>query len=145
MEEQMIETYNLAELIVASWKLANGNERIPTSHGILDRALRDLIDQAPDIPSWVREGLTFAYTRVGLLCLELPEILDRAQESFLTSEPNPTYVSTAVKVDELVSRRMLRDLGIGPEQARTWGRRLKAVADDVVKKDNERPATIEPT
>jgi len=44
MEEQMIETYNLAELIVASWKLANANERIPTSHGILDRALRDLVD-----------------------------------------------------------------------------------------------------
>jgi hypothetical protein len=141
----MIETYNLAELIVASWKLANANERIPTSHGILDRALRDLVDQAPDIPSWVRESLTFADTRVGLRCLELPEILDRAQESFLTSEPNPTYVSTAVKIDELVSLRMLRDLGIGAEQARTWGRRLKAVADDVVKKDNEKPVTIEPT
>jgi hypothetical protein len=145
MEEEMIETYNLAELIVASWKLANANERIPTSHGILDRALRDLVDQAPDIPSWVKESLTFADTRVGLRCLELPEILDRAQESFLTSEPNPTYVSTAVKIDELVSLRMLRDLGIQAEQARTWGRRLKAVADDVVKKDNEKPVTIEPT
>lgn len=140
----MIETYNLAELIVASWKLANANERIPTSHGILDRALRDLVDQASDIPSWVRESLTFADTRVGLRCLELPEILDRAQESYLTSEPNPTYVSTAVKIDELVSLRILRDLGIGAEQARAWGLRLKAVADDVVKKDNERPAGIEP-
>src|SRR5215831_8364988 len=109
MEEQMIETYNLAELIVASWKLANANERIPTSHAILDRALRDLVGQASDIPSWVRESLTFADTRVGLRCLELPEILDRAQESYLTSEPNPTYVSTAVKIDELVSLRILRD------------------------------------
>jgi len=140
----MIETYNLAELIVASWKLANANERIPTSHAILDRALRDLVGQASDIPSWVRESLTFADTRVGLRCLELPEILDRAQESYLTSEPNPTYVSTAVKIDELVSLRILRDLGIGAEQARAWGLRLKAVADDVVKKDNERPAGIEP-
>ena len=88
--------------------------------------------------------MTFADTRVGLRCLELPEILDRAQESYLTSEPNPTYVSTAVKIDELVSLRILRDLGIGAEQARAWGLRLKAVADDVVKKDNERPAGIEP-
>jgi hypothetical protein len=144
VEEKMIETYNLAELIVASWKLANANERIPTSHGILDRALHDLIDHAPDIPNWVKESLTFADTRVGLRCLELPAILDSAQESFLTSEPNPTYVSTAVKIDELVSLRILRELGLEPEQARTWGRRLKAVADDIVKQDNQRPPTIEP-
>jgi len=107
----MIETYNLAELIVASWKLANANERIPTSHGILDRALRDLIDQDPDIPSWVKEGLTFADTRVGLRCLELPEILDRAQESFLTSEAKP-YVRQHSRQD--------RRVGVSSDPTRSW-------------------------
>ena len=92
----------------------------------------------------VKENLTFADTRVGLRCLELPEILDLAQESFLTSEPNPSYASTAIKVDELVCMRMLRDLGVAPQAARAWGNRLKAAADEVIKNDGQRPAIIEP-
>jgi hypothetical protein len=68
--------YDVAELVVASWRLANGGERMPTSHGVLDRALKDLVEAEADLPTWVLDSLTFADTRVGLRCLELPEILD---------------------------------------------------------------------
>lgn len=135
--------YDVAELVVASWKLANGAERMPTSHGILDNALRDLLKDEPDVPAWVRDTLTFADTRVGLRCLELPELLDAAQENGLTSEPNPTYVTTAIKVDELLCRRMLRDLGVSEDSARRWGDRIRKTAEALSREDAARPVLIE--
>lgn len=135
--------YDVAELVVASWKLANGTERMPTSHGILDNALRDLLKVEADVPEWVRDTLTFADTRVGLRCLELPELLDAAQENGLTSEPNPTYVTTAIKVDELLCRRMLRDLGVSEDAARRWGARIRQTAETLSKEDAARPVLIE--
>ena len=139
----MPQVYDVAELLVASWKLANGDVRMPTSHGILDRALKDLVDHESDVPEWVRGTLTFADTRVGLRCLELPEILDSAQENGLTTEPNPTYVTTAVKVDSLICRRMLRDLRIDEGTARRWGERIKRTAAELTRQDDQRPVLIE--
>jgi hypothetical protein len=139
----MNENYRLAELIVAAWRLANGPEvRMPTSHGILDRALADLLREEKTIPGWVKDNLTFADTRVGMRCLELPTILDCAQESFLTSEPNPTYAATAIKVDDLICQRMLRDLKIGTEDAVRWGKRLRRIAEDAVAQDGLHPAIV---
>jgi hypothetical protein len=139
----MNENYRLAEFIVAAWRLANGaGKRMPTSHGILDRALADVLSKEPAIPAWVKDNLTFADTRVGLRCLELPGILDSAQESFLTSEPNPTYAATAIKVDDLICRRMLRDIGVGTEDAIRWGRRLREVAEAAVAEDGLQPAVV---
>lgn len=135
--------YDVAELIIASWKLANGSERMPTSHGILDRALKDLLASEPDVPTWVHDSLTFADTRVGFRCLELPEILDSAQESGLTSEPNPTYVTTAIKVDDLICRRILRDLGISEDAARRWGIRICQVAMKQAREDEAHPVLID--
>lgn len=137
------EIYDVAELVVASWRLANGEQRIPTSHGILDRALQELVNAETDIPDWVRDGLTFADTRVGLRCLELPEILDSAQENGLTSAPNPTYVTTAIKVDNLICRRMLRDLGVSETAARRWGERIRETAMALSQQDESRPVLIE--
>jgi hypothetical protein len=139
----MPQLYDVAELIVASWKLANGDDRVPTSHGILDHALQELIKSENDLPTWVRESLTFADTRVGLRCLELPEILDTAQENGLTSEPNPTYVSTAIKVNSLICRRMLRDLGVDESAARRWGERIKSITTALLRQDEERPVLID--
>jgi hypothetical protein len=139
----MRENRRLAEFIVAAWRLANGADvRMPTSHGILDRALEDLVRKEPEIPDWIKENLTFADTRVGLRCLELPNILDCAQESWLTSEPNPTYASTAIKVDELICRRMLRDLDISQDNAVRWGKLLRKVTDTVIAEDSQRPAVV---
>ena len=143
MGSDMRENRRLAEFIVAAWRLANGpDDRMPTSHGILDRALEDLVREEAGIPAWVKENLTFADTRVGLRCLELPSILDCAQESFLTSEPNPTYASTAIKVDDLISRRMLRDLKIEQDDAVRWGKRLRKVTGDMVAEDSEHPVVV---
>lgn len=135
--------YDVTELIVASWKLANGLDRMPTSHGILDRALKTLLDEDLSLPDWVRKTLTFADTRVGLRCLELPEILDIAQENGLTSEPNPTYLTTAIKVDDLVCRRILRDLGVRDEHARSWGKRINQVVSELLREDEKRPILID--
>ena len=139
----MNENYRLAELIVAAWRLANGTGvRMPTSHRILDRALADLLREEPAVPSWVKDNLTFADTRVGLRCLELPTILDCAQESFLTSEPNPTYAATAIKVDDLICKRMLRDLKVSTEDAIRWGARLRKVTQNAVAEDGLHPAVV---
>lgn len=137
------EIYDVAEFVVASWRLANGDQRIPTSHGILDRALHELVRSGSDIPDWVRDRLTFVDTRVGLRCLELPEILDSAQENGLTSEPNPTYVTTAIRVDNLICRRMLRDLGVSEASARRWGERIREIATELSQQDESRPVLIE--
>ena len=79
---------------------------------------------------------------VARLRRELPSILDCAQESFLTSEPNPTYASTAIKVDDLISRRMLRDLKIEQDDAVRWGKRLRKVTGDMVAEDSEHPVVV---
>jgi hypothetical protein len=139
----MNENYRLAEFIVAIWRLANGaGKRMPTSHGILDRALAELVKAETGVPAWVKDNLTFADTRVGLRCLELPGILDCAQESFLTSEPNPTYAATAIKVDDIICRRMLRDIGVKDEDATRWGARLKKTAEDAIAEDDLQPAFV---
>jgi hypothetical protein len=125
----MKEVYELAEWLVASWKLANPDARMPTSHGVLDRALKSLVETNSDLPEWIRESLTFVDTRVGLRCLELPAILDRAQESYLTSVPNPTYVTTDIRADAVTCRRLLRGLNLAPAAAEQWGAHLKSAID----------------
>lgn len=127
----MRELYNIAELVVASWKLANDEERLPTSQGILDRALKKLVE-SDTLPKWVSENLTFADTRIGLRCLELPEILDCAQESQLTSVPNYTYETTVIKVDEPTCLRLIRDLDIHKSDAETWGSELRKAVNQVL-------------
>jgi len=51
--------YTKAELLTALWKLSTDDERIPTSHGILDRALRDCHDSLPEA---LKNGLSFGVT-----------------------------------------------------------------------------------
>ena len=99
----MASRYDQAEVLTALWKLgAADNALLPTSHGILDRALKDCLDQLPDT---LREGLSFGVTGVGLRCYELPGILLAAQEALLTSEPNPTYLSSMVTLEPYVRLR----------------------------------------
>jgi len=44
----MANRYEQAELLVALWKLGCDNEPIPTSHGILDRALESCLSSLPE-------------------------------------------------------------------------------------------------
>jgi len=116
--------HDVAQLLVACWSLAGADRRIPTSHGLLDRALQTACDQQA-FPSWAREQLHFVDSRIGLQCVELPWILDWAQRGELTAAPNPTYHFTEVKISESVSRSLVSALNIDPEVAKQWGHLLR--------------------
>ncbi len=120
--------YDYAELIAALWKLGADGERMPTSHGILDRALEGV---QPSLPQAYREGLTFGMTSVGLRCFELPDILLAAQDALLTSEPNPTYLATEVTLSEGSARQIVVRNGLSTAKAREIGKLLKASVDDL--------------
>lgn len=120
----MASKYDHAELIAALWKLgAEAEQRLPTSHGILDRALDSCKDELPQL---LREHLSFGITSVGLRCFELPAILLAAQEAMLTSEPNPTYLSTIVTLDDDSARQIALAHGLSTRAAREIGGKLHA-------------------
>lgn len=121
----MRELFELAEFLTASWRLANAEARMPTSHGVLDKALFDLKDQ---LPPRYRDVLSFGRTRVGFRCYELPEILYCAQANLLTSEPNPTYLTTTIQIEDGTARRILRRLGVDPKQGLEFGKQLMSAA-----------------
>jgi hypothetical protein len=118
--------YEKAELLVALWRLGDGGEaRIPTSHGVLDRALKDCVE---DLPTELRDGLSFGVTSVGLRCYELPDILLAAQEAEYTTEPNPTYLSSLVTLDEATARQVVVSHGLSTDRARAIGSKLREKA-----------------
>lgn len=122
----MRELFEMAEFLASAWKLANGDERIPTSHGILDEALYELRDE---LPAGFQNALSFGDTRVGFRCHELPQILYCAQANLLTSEPNPRYLTTSVQIDNGVARRLIKRQNLSVDAAREFGERLKAATD----------------
>jgi hypothetical protein len=124
----MNDFHRIAQLITCCWRLADdGHARIPTSHSILDRALRQLIAEN-EVPSWLGSGLTFVDSRIGLQCVELPSILEWAQRAQLTSAPNPSYETTEVQISPRVASRFLATLGISEDAGRDIGNRLKEYA-----------------
>lgn len=122
--------HDLARLLVASWVLAKDDEqRIPTSHGLLDRALQRVVDH-PRFPAWAKAMLHFVDSRAGLQCVELLTILKRAQEAELTTAPNPTYRFTDVEISSAVARRLLRYIDVSEDDAREIGEALReAIAE----------------
>ena len=119
--------YDQAEILVALWKLGARSEMMPTSHGILDRALAAMKDQLPDELS----TLTFGTTGVGLRSFELPDILLAAQEAMLTSEPNPTYLATLVTLTEDQAAEIAIEHGLSVRDAQTLGSELRKKVDDL--------------
>jgi len=122
--------YELANFLVSAWRLARPGIRIPTSHGILDRALEDL---AAELPERFQGKLTFVETPIGRLCLELPDILRAAQESYLTSEPNPAYKTAEVKVSASAAFDLLDRLEIDIADAKGFGVKLSGSIDHQIK------------
>ena len=118
------------ELLIASWILGGKGNQIPTSHGILDRALKAAVDDKT-FPPWFRAQLHFVDSRIGLQCVELPALLDWAQRAQLTSAPNPSYQSTQVQISDKAARRMLPDLDVTEEEAIVWGTLLRKIVDEV--------------
>ena len=119
--------YDQAEILVALWKLGAKSEMMPTSHGILDRALAAMKDELPEELS----TLTFGTTGVGLRSFELPDILLAAQEAMLTSEPNPTYLATLVTLTEDQAAEIAIEHGLSVKDAQTLGSELRKKVDDL--------------
>lgn len=127
----MNDFHRIAQLITCCWRLAdNGHARIPTSHSILDRALRKVIAEV-DGPDWLTTGLTFVDSRIGLQCVELPAILEWAQRAQLTSAPNPSYETTEVQISPRVASRFLANLGVSEDVGRNLGNKLREYAAEV--------------
>src|ERR1035437_6192946 len=81
-----------SELLMSAWVLSGeqpDDMSMPSSHGVLDRALQAAFEQGA-FPEWAREALHFADSRVGLRCVELPEMLAWAQSAQMTAAPNPS-------------------------------------------------------
>lgn len=117
----MANRYESAEFLTAVWKLGAQDELLPTSHGILDRALKECSESLPED---IRAGLSFGVTGVGLRCYELPDILLAAQDAMLTSEPNPTYLSTVVELDPDFAAQIVLRRGMSTAKAREIGGKL---------------------
>jgi len=126
----MNQLHKVAQLLVSSWSLATEATQLPTptqlptSNGVLDRALKAAYDSGA-LPAWAREEIHFADSRIGLQCVELPAILDWAQAAELTSAPNPSYRFAELKVSSQVARKLLRKLKVSEEDARALGNLLK--------------------
>lgn len=129
--------YDQAELLTALWKIGAVDEPLPTSHGILDRALKECGD---DLPAELRGVLTFGVTSVGLRCYELPGILLAAQEALLTSEPNPTYLCSIVTLDRDIARQIVLSHDLSTAKAAEIGQRLLAAVERI----RNSSATVEP-
>jgi len=116
--------YDQAELLVALWKLGAHDETLPTSHGILDRALQTVKDKLPSELG----ALTFSTTAIGLRCYELPDILLAAQEALLTSEPYPTYLSTLITISHGEAQEIVLTHDVDLDEAERIGVELFAEA-----------------
>ncbi len=124
----MNDTHRLAQLIVSCWRFSGSGNLIPTSHGLLDRALKAVWDSG-GFPEWARERLHFVDSRIGLQCVELPSILEWAQRSQLTSAPNPSYETAEVQISDRVAARLLKELQITEDQSRKLGVSLRSAMD----------------
>jgi len=137
----MSSRFESAALLAALWRLGSEKgKRMPTSHGILDRALNACVN---DLPAPLKSSLSFGNTSVGLRCYELPDILLAAQEALITSEPNPTYLSTDVTLDESEARQIVLSFGLSTAIGKSVGERLVARATDIEKQfaiDPDQPA-----
>lgn len=117
----------LADILVSSWVVATATENkrakpLPTSEGILDRALKTVIENN-DFSEDFRE-LRFIQSSVGVRCPELRRILSWAQAASQTSHPNPSYATTEVKISKEVAEEVLSELEIDIDEATTWGSKL---------------------
>ncbi len=126
----MSKVFQLAEFLISAWKIgAHDNAKIPTSHGLLDRALNEVKDE---LPEKFRGELSFGTTRLGYRCYELPEILYAAQANLLTSQPNPTYTSTQVQIDDELAYSLIFNNGVDVFEAEDFGRKLSDTVEKLI-------------
>jgi len=132
----MTTRFERAEILAAIWRLGAKDKRLPTSHGILDNALKACLDQLPDV---LTNGLSFSYTSVGLRCHQVPDILLAGQEALLTTEPNPTYLSSMVTLDDDTAREIALGFGLSTKAAREAGAVLLEAVERIRKEWPDKP------
>lgn len=115
---------DVAKLIAASWRLSGQEATMPSSHGILDHVLFDLV-MSEQLPVWVRDELDFAETPVGLRCAQLASILDEAQSRKLSAAPNPSYRVVQFTLSADVAKHLLSGLGVSLDEALRIGAALR--------------------
>ena len=119
--------HDVARLLISSLALATVEKerKIPTSHGILDRAIKEALDRFPErFPEWARKELHIADSRVGWQVVELPAILGWAQAAELTSAPNPSYRVTELQVSPRVAKILLKRLAVAESDAELLGQAM---------------------
>jgi len=133
--------HDIARLLISSLALVGGDERkeIRTSGGALDRAIGENLDRFPD---WARRELHIADSRVGLQCVELPEILGWAQAAELTSAPNPYYRVIRLQASQRVARVLLKRLRVPEEDARRLGEAIMAAVESQPKEADESSVVV---
>lgn len=112
-----------AQVLVSTWAISAPGSALPTSEGILDKALKLSIEEGAF--KNISSQLNFVNGRTGLKCVELSSILNWAQAAELTQDPNPTYRETCIKISEGAAKRTLRRLGVKLEDAMQWGKLLE--------------------
>jgi hypothetical protein len=70
----------------------------------------------------------------------LPDILYCAQANLLTSEPNPTYLTTAVQIEEGTARRILRKRNLESKVGREFGLKLEKAIEREKEQFGEAPS-----
>jgi len=117
---------DIAELLVASWVLSRDADPgpLPTTPGLLDRALQSaLLEMGAFPPSW-RDRLHFVDTQTGLRCAELLSVIGAAQRAQFTMEPNSSYETTQIKISANAARALLRRNSVSLDDVRKWGEKL---------------------
>lgn len=140
----MAHLLDTTEFLISCWILSGEDDRIPTSDGILDRALKAAVENE-SCPRWVRDQLHFVDSRIGLQCVELPTLLNCAQRAQLTNAADLSHQSTQVHVSDRVARQMLRDLNVTEMVAKNWGGLLRRIVEQEISSTtaNSRPAIEE--
>lgn len=119
----------VSQFIISCWRISGDDTRIPTSHHLLDRALKKIHD-LNILPDWVKKSLHFTDSRIGLQCVELPSILEWAQRSQLTTAPNPSNESTEVQISKVLATHFLNNLDISCDTAKKCGEQLRNAIDE---------------
>lgn len=120
---------HLAQMIYASWVLADDNEEnitpMPSSDSLWAHALQRLKEEG-QIPKEIAEELTFIDGHQGLECLEAPAIRAMAAEVLIT-RPNPLADTDKIEVSKAVGRHMAVRCGVDENRLIAFGKALRKV------------------
>jgi hypothetical protein len=127
----------ITKLLYCSWLLSGTTDEektsFPSSRGVIDYALKMVVEKG-GFPTWMREKLHFVNANLGFVCEELPQIQNLATNAKLTSDPNPSYITTEIVVGEMYANRTLGKLGISRGEAEQWGRELRRAVEEIAAK-----------